>query len=217
MFCFSRVLSLCGVITSLIWRKFTTCLFRLESSLAPSLISQPFSITSAKPSSTSCSLLVCIAVKQTQKIQQVIEKLQTTVGLRQREFKQRRRWRQRGRQKCKRFRRRLQGCGQIFERTNFLTCANSLHRTMQTLSQILGLFADKKNLHDSAGPVKTKGRSVQFCPRLPKQQLCTYMTRFCTFFTVAPRLTTTWNCLISRFVRTWAQDDGSLISLFFKN
>ena len=48
-----------------------TCLFRLESSLAPSLISQPFSITSAKPSSTSCSLLVCIAVKQTQKIRQV--------------------------------------------------------------------------------------------------------------------------------------------------
>ena len=39
---------------------------------------------------------------------------------------------------------------------------------MQTLSQILGLFADKKNLHDSAGPVKTKGRSVQFCPRLAK-------------------------------------------------
>ena len=112
--------------------------------------------------------------------------------IRQREFKQRRRRRrQRGRQKCKRFRRRLQGCGQIFERTNFLTCANSLHRTIQTLSQILGLFADKKNLHDSAGPVKTKGRSVQFCPRLPKQQLCTYMTRFCTFFTVAPRLTTT--------------------------
>ena len=111
--------------------------------------------------------------------------------IRQREFKQRRRRRQRERQKCKRFRRRLQGCGQIFERTNFLTCANSLHRTMQTLSQILGLFADKKNLHDSAGPVKTKGRSVQFCPRLPKQQLCTYMTRFCTFFTVAPRLTTT--------------------------
>ena len=71
MFCFSRVLPLCGVITSLIWRKFTTCLFRLESSLAPSLISQPFSITSAKPSSTSCSLLVCIAVKQTQKIRQV--------------------------------------------------------------------------------------------------------------------------------------------------
>ena len=48
-----------------------TCLFRLESSLAPSLISQPFSITSAKPSSTSCSLLVCIAVKQTQKFRQV--------------------------------------------------------------------------------------------------------------------------------------------------
>ena len=80
MFCFSRALPLRGVITRLIWRKFTTYLFRLESSLAPSLISQPFSITSAKPSSTSCSLLVCIAVKQTQKIQQVIEKLQTTVG-----------------------------------------------------------------------------------------------------------------------------------------
>ena len=79
-FCFSRVLPLCGEITRLIWWKFTTCLFRLESSLAPSLISQPFSITSAKPSSTSCSLLVCIAVKQTQKIQQMIEKLQTTVG-----------------------------------------------------------------------------------------------------------------------------------------
>ena len=68
--------------------------------------------------------------------------------------------------KCNRFRLRLQGCGQIFKRTNFLTCANSLHRTMQTLSQILGLFADKKNLHDSAGPVKTKGGFVQVCLRL---------------------------------------------------
>ena len=88
--------------------------------------------------------------------------------IRQREFKQRRRRRrrQRGRQKCKRFRRRLQGCGQIFERTNFLTCANSLHRTIQTLSHVLGLFADKKNLHDSAGPVKTKGGFVQVCLRL---------------------------------------------------
>ena len=31
--------------------------------MAPSLISQPFSITSAKPSSISCSLLCCIAVR----------------------------------------------------------------------------------------------------------------------------------------------------------
>ena len=88
--------------------------------------------------------------------------------IRQREFKQRRRRRQRGRQKCKRFRCRLQGCGQNFERTNFLTCANSLHRTMQTLSQILELFADKKNLHDSAGPVKTKGGSVEVYVRSSK-------------------------------------------------
>ena len=51
---------------------------------------------------------------------------------------------------------------------------------MQTLSQILGLFADQ-NLHDSLGPVKTKGGSVQICPRLAKQQLCTYISLFCTF------------------------------------
>ena len=76
-------------------------------------------------------------------------------------------------------------------------------------------FREPGSLSNDDGDGNKNGKWKRF--RLAKQQLCTYITLFCTFLS-RRCTTTTWKCLISRFVEdgnTGQQFSFSFLELWY--